>query len=232
MIADFVVVGTGAGGATVARALARHGLDVLMLEEGPDLRARPSEPTARDALRVPRGGAVLVLRVLSAPGQRGILWPVLVALAAILARRERAWRPLPLVGGALATIAVTVLALKTGIGRTAPRSGRGLLDAGGRSYPSGHAVNEIVGLALGAALLQRAGLTWLQQRAVLLTTVIGVVALVGGASLVTADFHWASDVLAGWLLGGALSGVGYALGAVRVRAGRRRTPPAGPSSRS
>ena len=50
MIADVVVVGTGAGGATVARALAAQGLDVLMLEEGPDLRARPTEPTARDAL--------------------------------------------------------------------------------------------------------------------------------------------------------------------------------------
>lgn len=48
--ADVVVVGTGAGGATVARALARQGLEVLMLEEGPDLRQRPSEPTARDSM--------------------------------------------------------------------------------------------------------------------------------------------------------------------------------------
>lgn len=44
--ADVVVVGTGAGGATVARGLARAGVRVLMLEEGPDLRHRPSEPSA------------------------------------------------------------------------------------------------------------------------------------------------------------------------------------------
>lgn len=44
-IADFVIVGTGAGGATAARVLSAAGHDVLMLEEGPRLRAaeRPAE---------------------------------------------------------------------------------------------------------------------------------------------------------------------------------------------
>lgn len=36
--ADFIVVGTGPGGATVARALARAGKRVLILESGPDFR--------------------------------------------------------------------------------------------------------------------------------------------------------------------------------------------------
>lgn len=36
-VADFVIVGTGAGGATAARVLAAAGHDVLMLEEGPQL---------------------------------------------------------------------------------------------------------------------------------------------------------------------------------------------------
>jgi len=44
--ADVVVIGTGAGGATVARGLARAGVRVLLLEEGADLRHRPSEPSA------------------------------------------------------------------------------------------------------------------------------------------------------------------------------------------
>ncbi|MFI5305797.1 MAG: GMC family oxidoreductase N-terminal domain-containing protein [Polyangiales bacterium] len=37
-VADFVIVGTGAGGATAARVLSEAGLSVLMLEEGPELR--------------------------------------------------------------------------------------------------------------------------------------------------------------------------------------------------
>ncbi|MCS6798523.1 MAG: GMC family oxidoreductase [Myxococcota bacterium] len=43
--ADVVVVGTGAGGATAARVLSEAGLEVLMLEEGPDLRGveRPEQ---------------------------------------------------------------------------------------------------------------------------------------------------------------------------------------------
>ena len=35
--ADFVVVGTGAGGATAARVLAAAGRSVILLEEGPSL---------------------------------------------------------------------------------------------------------------------------------------------------------------------------------------------------
>lgn len=44
-VADFVIVGTGAGGATAARVLAGAGREVLMLEEGPQLRTaeRPAE---------------------------------------------------------------------------------------------------------------------------------------------------------------------------------------------
>ena len=43
--ADFVIVGTGAGGATAARVLSEAGYDVVMLEEGPELPAseRPTD---------------------------------------------------------------------------------------------------------------------------------------------------------------------------------------------
>lgn len=48
--ADVVVVGTGAGGATVARTLARAGTRVLMVEEGPDRRGTPGEARTRDTM--------------------------------------------------------------------------------------------------------------------------------------------------------------------------------------
>jgi choline dehydrogenase-like flavoprotein len=49
--ADFVIIGTGAGGATAARVLAGAGLDVLMLEEGPNLKIEERPREAVDALR-------------------------------------------------------------------------------------------------------------------------------------------------------------------------------------
>lgn len=49
--ADFVIIGTGAGGATAARVLSAAGHSVLMLEEGPTLRTkdRPAACLARHA---------------------------------------------------------------------------------------------------------------------------------------------------------------------------------------
>lgn len=47
---DVVIVGTGAGGATVARTLARAGTKVLMVEEGPDRRGTPGEARTQDSM--------------------------------------------------------------------------------------------------------------------------------------------------------------------------------------
>ncbi|MCB9632313.1 MAG: GMC family oxidoreductase [Sandaracinus sp.] len=48
--ADVVIVGTGAGGATAARVLAASGVDVLLLEEGPQLRTSERRRDAVGAL--------------------------------------------------------------------------------------------------------------------------------------------------------------------------------------
>lgn len=73
--ADFVVVGTGAGGATAARVLAEQGHDVLMLEEGPRLRAKDRPRDAVGALgRTMRAGATQ-----AAMGSNGAV-PVLQAV--------------------------------------------------------------------------------------------------------------------------------------------------------
>jgi len=50
-VADFVIVGTGAGGATAARVLAGAGHDVAMIEEGPRLRTDERRPEMIHALR-------------------------------------------------------------------------------------------------------------------------------------------------------------------------------------
>jgi choline dehydrogenase-like flavoprotein len=48
--ADYVIVGTGAGGATAARVLSEAGLQVVMLEEGPSLRSEERERGLLDAM--------------------------------------------------------------------------------------------------------------------------------------------------------------------------------------
>ncbi|HJL18836.1 MAG TPA: GMC family oxidoreductase [Sandaracinaceae bacterium LLY-WYZ-13_1] len=50
--ADFVVVGTGAGGATAARVLAASGASVVMLEEGPRLRPEDRPRELLEAMRL------------------------------------------------------------------------------------------------------------------------------------------------------------------------------------
>ncbi len=51
-VADFVIVGTGAGGATAARVLAAAGHDVLLLEEGALLRTPERPRELLDAMRL------------------------------------------------------------------------------------------------------------------------------------------------------------------------------------
>ncbi|GAB4211287.1 MAG: GMC family oxidoreductase [Roseiflexaceae bacterium] len=60
--ADAIIVGTGPGGATVARALARAGRRVLILERGRDERRRPDYGTYLGPLRYAQRGSFLFTR--------------------------------------------------------------------------------------------------------------------------------------------------------------------------
>ena len=53
---DVVVVGSGAGGGVVAGELAQRGRDVLLLECGPHLTARPTSRAGRRRRRTTSGG--------------------------------------------------------------------------------------------------------------------------------------------------------------------------------
>ncbi|UJR80889.1 GMC family oxidoreductase N-terminal domain-containing protein [Sandaracinus amylolyticus] len=51
-VADYVIVGTGAGGATAARVLAEAGLDIVLLEEGPEVPLADRRREALDSMSV------------------------------------------------------------------------------------------------------------------------------------------------------------------------------------
>jgi membrane-associated phospholipid phosphatase len=139
-------------------------------------------------------------------GNYQIAVPVLAACALFATARRRTLRPLAAAVAAVALLLTTVTAGKILIGRTGP--GLTTLGAGGLGvFPSGHTTTATVCLGLAVALLFRSGPAspFLSASAgrVAVAAVAGVCLLVG-ASLVWCDYHWSTDVVAGWALAGLI----------------------------
>jgi membrane-associated phospholipid phosphatase len=115
----------------------------------------------------------------------------------------KTWRPINLGILSFLSLNLVVGAFKVGLGRTKPRDGLDLFDAGGMSYPSGHASNAIFIWGVIAYLIYRyAHVNRYRGRVAsagvgLLATTVCVVSLVRNT-------HWFSDLFGGLLLGGAL----------------------------
>lgn len=161
-------------------------------------------------------------------GGRVTILVVLAALVAYLGWRRSAWLPVIRVLLALALLTVAVYGVKTGVGRTAPSyPGSFFFHPDGASFPSGHVANAV--LMWGVARWQAVeyGLPARVQRIFWLLSVAAPVAT--GLAMVSLDYHWVSDAVAGAAVGVLLLGVVHALDAavlsrwVRVRAGRQAT---------
>jgi len=129
-------------------------------------------------------------------GSYQVAVPVLAACALVAAARRRTLRPLlaALVGVVL--LLVTVTAAKIAVGRTGP--GLTTLGSGGLGvFPSGHTTTAAVCLVLAVLLLFPDGLARAKRAAV---AAVAVVCLLVGAALVWCDYHWFTDVVAGWAL--------------------------------
>jgi membrane-associated phospholipid phosphatase len=159
-------------------------------------------------------------------GGRVTILAVLAVLVGYLAWRRRTWLPLVRVLLALALLTVTVYAIKSGTGRTAPGfPGSFFFHADGASFPSGHVANAV--LMWGVARWQAVeyGLPARVQRSFWVLSVAGPVAT--GMAMVSLDFHWVTDAVVGAAVGILLLGVVHALDAVvlsrwvRAHAGRQ-----------
>ncbi|MEP6696492.1 MAG: phosphatase PAP2 family protein [Pseudonocardiales bacterium] len=164
------------------------------------------------------GPVQTVAMVLSLVGQRGIVVVPLLVLAVLAARRHHSLRPVIVAVGALVGIALLVLLFKAAVGRVAPSSGHDGVHAGGSSYPSGHAINAIVcwGLVLELAASLGGRARWVLGPLRRRLATAGLAAL-AGLSMIVLDYHWLSDVLAGWLLGVLVLGIVLAAAPVRAR---------------
>lgn len=153
---------------------------------------RQSWPELRDPVR-------LVVRL----GQRAVCLPLLFAVAVYAARRARSWRPVVLSVVAVVTLNLAVGLLKLATGRDTPRTGDPDFFQDGIIYPSGHSANAVLVYGLAAYLAYR----FLPDRPLLarglLVLTIGVSLAMLGCSLYLRT-HWLSDLVAGWLVGGAV----------------------------
>ncbi|MGX1804244.1 phosphatase PAP2 family protein [Nocardia sp. NPDC055321] len=123
---------------------------------------------------------------------------VLLALAAIwLAQRDQQRLAVYVILAATGSFILNV-AVKAVVGRLRPEAENPVYTAGGWSFPSGHSMNSLVcyGILLLVFLPAMGAKT---RRAVVAVVTLLVIAI--GFSRIALGVHFATDVLAGWLLG-------------------------------
>ena len=160
----------------------------------------PGERRLLRALVVePDGAAASWWQVVSdATGTAPMLAVCAVGTAVLVAARQQASAAALLVTGAGTALLTPLLKQVVDRDRPAVAARAGDLSP---SYPSGHAAMSAA--VLGAAAVVLAARTAGRQRAVVLGVVLSLVALVAASQLALGRHH-PSDLVAGWLLAGAL----------------------------
>lgn len=136
-------------------------------------------------------------------GLRGLTALCLLTLAIYLGRKFKTWRPFNLSLLSLLALNLVVGLAKLEFGRTKPKLQIDLLDAGGMSYPSGHASNAILTWGLFAYLAVKYSAPSKFRTNMAIWTVSTVTVLVVSISLFR-NTHWLSDLVGGVSIGAAL----------------------------
>ena len=185
-------VAAGNGGLVLVLVL----LTVNVLADGPlvgadrRIRAAVQAPATAPAWRWLSDSWHAPAQLLVDLGSYQVAVPVLAACALIAAARRRTLRPLLTALAGVVLLLVTVTAAKIAIGRPGP--GLTTLGSGGLGvFPSGHTTTATVCLGLAVLLL-------IPSRAAV--AAVAVACLLVGVALVWCDYHWFTDVVAGWAL--------------------------------
>jgi membrane-associated phospholipid phosphatase len=136
-------------------------------------------------------------------GLRGLTAIFLLSLSVYLGRKFKTWRPINLSIISLLALNLVVGLAKLEFGRTKPKLQIDLLDAGGMSYPSGHASNAILTWGLFAYLAVKYSAPSRFRTRVAIWAVGSVTTLVVFISLFR-NTHWLSDLVGGVSIGTAL----------------------------
>jgi membrane-associated phospholipid phosphatase len=209
--------------ATLAAALVWFGVlvglgvaagSLLELAEAPD-GSTPFDNSITSWFVDHRTGALTALaRALSGIGSQRVLVPVVLVLAGFLLVRRRLVLASVLVvawGGATGLYNV----VKHIVGRSRPPMDIWITHPGGSAFPSGHATQSLATFAAIAFVVAVVAPRARWPSAVL----AAVLALGVGLSRVYLGVHWASDVIAGWLIALAWVGIVLWLGSRSLQAG-------------
>lgn len=138
---------------------------------------------------------------ITALGGASVRAPLTIAAALVLGLRHRG-REAAMLAFAVAGGAIALPILKALFDRARPDLVWHLVTESDWSFPSGHSMGAMILYPLLGAI---AGATRGKRRARLLACLGVMVALAVGASRVVLGVHWASDVIGGWLIGGAVA---------------------------
>lgn len=158
--------------------------------------------------RLARATSLTVLaRLVTALGSfPAVLTLAAVAVVGLWIRTRQLWAPAILASSVAATAGLVTL-LKIAVGRPRPDAATLLgSPAADYSFPSGHTTDGTL-LYVLAALLLTAGLRPVWRRLAIGAAV--ALALLIGLSRIYLGYHWATDVLAGWLLAVGIIAASY-----------------------
>jgi undecaprenyl-diphosphatase len=141
---------------------------------------------------------VLMIGITNAGGTLAMTVVATVATGWLAWRRQ--WAQAVLVAVAGIGSAILVPLTKNIVGRVRP-TGHQLVVQTNQAFPSGHALGSItvIGVVTAVALT----MTHARRTRVILVTAATLFVILVGLSRLYLGVHWATDVLGGWLLGGA-----------------------------
>lgn len=136
-------------------------------------------------------------------GLRGLTATILIGISLLIWYLNKEPRPIILAVLSLIALNVIVGAIKVLVGRTKPRLGLDVVDAGGMSYPSGHTSNAVLTWGLIAYLLIQYSRRARKRTGRLVVIVVSITIAVVAVSLFR-NTHWFTDLLGGALIGAFL----------------------------
>jgi undecaprenyl-diphosphatase len=144
------------------------------------------------------GWLTSALQVLTWLGSTAFIIPAVLATGLYFLIRRRTWRPLALLGAAVAGAIGLYDIVKPLVGRPRPPATIWIGHYTGAAFPSGHATQSAAFYAMLAIVLG-AGLS--ARRRAILWSAAALAVLIVGASRIYLAAHWLTDVLAGYALG-------------------------------